>query len=45
MSDSNRDGTTEELMSVILANEGDYIFILSLSGKMVKQSSSKAELR
>ena len=45
MSDSKRDGTTEELMSVILANEGDYIFILSLSGKMVKQSSSKAELR
>ena len=32
-------------MNVILANEGDYIFILSLSGKMVKQSSSKAELR
>ena len=43
--DSNRDGTTEELMNVILANEGDYIFILSLSGKIVKQSSSKAELR
>jgi len=39
------DNTTEELMNVILANEGDYVFILSLSGKMVKASSSKAELR
>jgi len=37
--------TTEELMNVILANEGDYVFILSLSGKIVKASSSKAELR
>ena len=43
--ESNKDGTTEELMKVILANEGDYIFILSLSGKIVKQTSSKAELR
>eukprot|EP00092_Neocalanus_flemingeri_P035736 GFUD01038909.1.p1 GENE.GFUD01038909.1~~GFUD01038909.1.p1 ORF type:complete len:594 (+),score=205.46 GFUD01038909.1:50-1783(+) len=40
-----KDNTTEELMNVILANEGDYVFILSLSGKMVKVSSSKAELR
>jgi len=39
------ENTTEELMNVILANEGDYVFILSLSGKMVKASSSKAELR
>jgi len=39
------DNTTEELMNAILANEGDYVFILSLSGKMVKASSSKAELR
>ena len=36
---------TEELMNVILANEGDYEFILSLSGKIVKASSGKAELR
>ena len=43
--ESNKDGTNEELMKVILANEGDYIFILSLSGKIVKQTSSKAELR
>ena len=35
----------EELMNVILANEGDYIFILSLSGKIVKETSSKPELR
>jgi len=41
---SDRD-TTEDLMNVILANEGDYVFILSLSGKIVKASSSKAELR
>jgi len=39
------ENTTEELMNVILANEGDYVFILSLSGKIVKASSSKAELR
>ena len=32
-------------MKVVLANEGDYVFILSLSGKMVKNTSSKAELR
>ena len=32
-------------MNVILENEGDYVFILSLSGKVVKESSSKAELR
>ena len=43
--ESNKDVTTEELMNVILANEGDYVFILSLSGKIVKPSSSKAELR
>ena len=36
------DNTTEELMNVILANEGDYVF----SGWwMVKATSSKAELR
>ena len=39
------DSTTEELMKVILENEGDYVFILSLSGKIVKENSSKAELR
>ena len=39
------DKTTEELMKVVLANEGDYVFILSLSGKVVKNTSSKAELR
>merc|ERR1719150_2079794 len=39
------DQTTEELMRAILANEGDHVFILSLSGKMVRQNSSKAELR
>ena len=32
-------------MNVILANEGDYVFILSLSGRLVKETSSKAELR
>ena len=32
-------------MKVVLANEGDYVFILSLSGKMVRETSSKAELR
>ena len=32
-------------MRAILANEGDHVFILSLSGKMVRQNSSKAELR
>ena len=32
-------------MKVILENEGDYVFILSLSGKIVKENSSKAELR
>jgi len=37
--------TTEELMNVIMQNEGDYEFILSLSGKMVKATSSKPELR
>ena len=37
--------SNEDLMNVILANEGDYVFILSLSGKIVKASSSKAELR
>ena len=39
------DKTTEELMKVILANEGDYVFVLSLSGKVVRETSSKAELR
>ena len=43
--ENEADNTTEELMNVILANEGDYVFILSLSGKMVKETSSKAELR
>ena len=42
--DSKKDKTTEELMNVILANEGDYVFILSLSGKIVQENSSKAEL-
>jgi len=37
--------STEELMNAIMENEGDYVFILSLSGKMVKETSSKAELR
>ena len=32
-------------MRAILANEGDHVFILSLSGKLVRQNSSKAELR
>ena len=32
-------------MNVILENEGDYVFILSLSGKIVKATSSKPELR
>ena len=32
-------------MKVVLANEGDYVFILSLSGKVVRETSSKAELR
>lgn len=40
-----KDSTNEDLMNVILANEGDYIFLLSLSGKMVQATSSKAELR
>ena len=35
----------EELMNVILANEGDYVYILSLSGKIVQATSSKPELR
>jgi len=42
---SNYKDNIEELMNVILANEGDYEFILSLSGKIVKASSGKAELR
>lgn len=37
--------TLRELMNVIMANEGDYPFILSLSGKMVTAASSKPELR
>ena len=32
-------------MNVILENEGDYVFILSLSGKIIKATSSKPELR
>jgi len=36
---------TEDLMTAIMENEGDYVFILGLSGKMVKETSSKAELR
>ena len=35
----------EELMNVILVNEGDYVFILSLSGKIIKATSSKPDLR
>ena len=34
-----------DLMEAINANEGDFAFILSLSGKIVKATSSKAELR
>lgn len=39
------DDTKEELMNAIMANEGDYVFVLSLSGKYVSQSSSKTDLR
>lgn len=34
-----------DLMEAINANEGDFAFVLSLSGRMVKSTSSKAELR
>ena len=34
-----------DLMEAITSNEGDFAFILSLSGKIVKATSSKAELR
>ena len=39
------DDTKEELINAIIANEGDYVFVLSLSGKYVTQSSSKTDLR
>eukprot|EP00116_Pleurobrachia_bachei_P003102 sb/3463364/ len=35
----------EDLMNAILENEGDFAFVLSLSGKIVKATSGKAELR
>jgi len=44
-SEAKTDKSTGELMKVILDNEGDFVFILSLSGKIVKANSSKAELR
>jgi hypothetical protein len=37
--------SNEGLMKVIMAHEGDYTFVLSLSGRMVAATSSKAELR
>ena len=42
---NSSDDQVKDLMEAIIANEGDFIFILSLSGKMVKATSSKAELR
>jgi len=44
-SEAKTDKSTGELMKVILDNEGDFVFILSLSGRIVKSNSSKAELR
>ena len=37
--------SAEVLMNAIMENEGNYVFILSLSGKTVDETSSKAELR
>lgn len=39
------DNTKGELINTILSNEGEYVFILCLSGKIVSSSSSKADLR
>merc|ERR1712106_1253441 len=39
------DETKEELMNVIIANEGEYVFVLSLAGALVSAHSSKADLR
>jgi len=40
-----KDDAKHELMKAIIANEGDYVFVLSLSGTLVSKNSSKADLR
>ena len=41
----SKDDHLTDLMEAIVANAGDFVFILCLSGKFVKATSSKAELR
>ena len=43
--DSGKGDSNEALMEVIMAHAGEHTYILSLSGRMIAATSSKAELR
>jgi len=43
--DNGKQDSNEALMEVIMSHAGEHTYILSLSGKMVAATSSKAELR